>query len=240
MRTPAQAGSMAVAALYLIVAPPISAQTLWYVDDDALGDPGPGDPLISDPLENGTPDHPFDAILEAVSAATNGDTVLVLDGTYTGVGNRDISFGGRLITVRSESGPEDCVVDLAGASGSGAFLFQSGETEEAVLDGLAITGGWGMLAGTGIRVNDAAPMLKGCVFSENFAFWGGGAAHVASGGAPPTTFVNCKFLNNSGGSSSWGGRYGWRAAPPYSCNASSSGTRRGMAEASTSDTGRWR
>jgi len=205
MRTPTQVKTMALAALCLIAATPISAQTLWYVDDDAPGDPGPGDPAISDPLENGTPGHPFDAIQEGVNAAANGDTVLVLDGTYTGVGNRDISFGGRLVTVRSESGPENCVVDLAGASYSRAFLFQSGETEGAVLDGLAITGGWHMQSGTGIFVYGAAPMVKGCVFSGNYSFWGGGATYVGSGSAFPTTFVNCRFLNNSGGSSSWGG-----------------------------------
>ena len=80
-----------------------SAQTTWYVDDDAPSDPGAGDPTISDPNEDGSAAHPFDAIQEGINAAVNGDTVLVLDGEYTGVGNRALGFDGRLITVRSAS-----------------------------------------------------------------------------------------------------------------------------------------
>jgi hypothetical protein len=38
------------------------AQITWYVDDDAPGDPGPGDPTISDLNEDGSAEHPFDAI----------------------------------------------------------------------------------------------------------------------------------------------------------------------------------
>ena len=62
------------------------AQTIWYVDDDAPNDPGPGDPNVSDPDEDGSPQHPFDAIQEGIDAAQVDDTVLVLDGTYTGTG----------------------------------------------------------------------------------------------------------------------------------------------------------
>jgi probable HAF family extracellular repeat protein len=55
---------------------------ILYVDDDAPNDPGPGDPSISDPLEDGSKAHPFDAIQEAIDAALCRDTVIVLDGTY--------------------------------------------------------------------------------------------------------------------------------------------------------------
>ena len=43
--------------------------TVWYVDDDGVNDPGPGDPTISDPDEDGSIDHPFDSIQEGIDAA---------------------------------------------------------------------------------------------------------------------------------------------------------------------------
>jgi parallel beta-helix repeat protein len=55
-----------------------------YVDDDAPNDPGPYDPQVSDPLEDGSPDHPYDKIQEGVDAANSGDTVFVYNGTYFG------------------------------------------------------------------------------------------------------------------------------------------------------------
>ncbi len=87
----------------LAVGRPAAAGTL-YVDDDAPNDPAPGNPAISDPLEDGSADHPFDAIQEGINAAVAGDTVEVADGVYTGNGNRDLDFHGKAITVRSASG----------------------------------------------------------------------------------------------------------------------------------------
>ena len=43
-------------------------------------------------------------IQAGINAAVNGDEVVVADGTYTGPGNGNLDFGGRLITVRSASG----------------------------------------------------------------------------------------------------------------------------------------
>jgi hypothetical protein len=58
------------------------AQTTWYVDDDAPNDPGPGDPTVSDPNEDGSPQHPFDAIQQGILVCQDGDTVVMLDGKY--------------------------------------------------------------------------------------------------------------------------------------------------------------
>ena len=40
-----------------------------YVDDDSPADPLPGDPSQSDPLEDGSEEHPFDTIQEAINAS---------------------------------------------------------------------------------------------------------------------------------------------------------------------------
>jgi len=71
----------------------------------------------------------FNNIQAAISDANDGDTVLVKDGRYTGTGNRDIDFRGKAITVRSENGPENCIIDCNGTEGDWTVeawvLFQS-------------------------------------------------------------------------------------------------------------------
>jgi hypothetical protein len=167
-----------------------------YVDDDAPNDPGPGDPAVSDPLEDGSAEHPFDAIQEGIDAAVDGETVLVADGTYAGVGNRDIDFYGKLITVRSEMGPYDCRVECGG-EGIG-FYFHSGETAEAVLEGVTINGahvsgsqsGAVVCDGAGLFCKNAAPSVAECWMEHNT-----GAGVFCNNAAP--TLSNCDIWQNS-------------------------------------------
>jgi hypothetical protein len=167
------------------------AQTTWYVDDDAPGDPGPGDPSVSDPLEDGSPEHPFDAIHEGIDAAVDGDTVLVRDGTYTGAGNRNLDFAGRLITVRSETGPETCIVDCQG-HGRG-FPFRSGESAAARLDGFTVTNGSNVTYGGAIYCDGASPTIMNCILVANAAERGGGM-YCESQSSP--VVKNCLIVEN--------------------------------------------
>ncbi|MBN1507440.1 MAG: hypothetical protein JW955_11370 [Sedimentisphaerales bacterium] len=70
-----------------------------YVDDDAPGDPGPDNPSVSDPAEDGSEQHPYDSIQQAIDAASNGQTVIVLPGVYTG----SIDLSGKAITLNQLS-----------------------------------------------------------------------------------------------------------------------------------------
>ncbi|HUW83046.1 MAG TPA: right-handed parallel beta-helix repeat-containing protein [Phycisphaerae bacterium] len=189
------------------------AQTTWYVDDDAPGDPGAGDPTVSDPNEDGSADHPFDAIGEGINAAVNGDTVLVLDGEYTGVGNRDLDFGGRLITVRSANGAAGCVIDCQGL-GRG-FYFHSGETAAAVVEGLTITNGSADVGGGMYNNYDSSPTVTDCTFRNNTA--GGGMYNWDS--SPTVTL--CTFSGNTAGFG--GGMYNQDTSNPTVTHCTFSG-----------------
>jgi predicted outer membrane repeat protein len=162
------------------------APVIWYVDNDAPNDPCHGNPDYSDPNENGSLEHPFDSIQEAIDVAGIGDTVTVLSGAYAGTGNCDIDFLGKAITVRSENGPEDCIIDCNGA-GRG-FYFHSGEDQNSILDGLTIKEGK-----PGISCN-ASPHIANCVLADNWvaSSWGGGMSNYGRA----TRLTGCVFINN--------------------------------------------
>jgi len=198
-----------VAALLLPGTTAVQAQTTWYVDDDAPNDPGPGDPNVSDPDEEGSPEHPFDAIQEGIDASSDGDTVLVLDGTYTGTGNKDLDFHGKAITVRSANGPDNCIIDCEG-DGRG-FYFHSGETLTSGVEGFTIRNGNVSGNGGGIYCDGSGPTIADCAIVGNTAEFSGGGIYCEEG-AP--TITNCTITTNV--ASAGGGidcYYCWKSNP---------------------------
>jgi len=179
------------------------AQTVWYVDDDGPGDPAPGSVSESDPLEDGSPEHPFDAIQEGIDAAVDGDLVLVADGRYIGVGNRLVSFRGKAVTVRSMNGPAGCVIDCNGHTA--ALYFEDGESNDTVVDGLRIIDGADPLGGA-VYVSDASPTIMNCVLVGNVAESGGGAVFCLGGPEvpEPTRIINCVIEGNRAAQSGGG------------------------------------
>ena len=145
----------------LALAWPAVAATI-YVDDDAPGDPGPGNPAVSDPLEDGSAAHPFDAIQQAINAAVAADTVLVADGTYTGTGNKDLDFHGKAITVRSASGdPALCIIDCQG--GGRGFYFHTNEKATSTVSGFTIRNA----GDDAVYCESASPTLTNCAITGN-------------------------------------------------------------------------
>lgn len=134
---------------------------------------------------------PKATIQAGINAATNGDEVVVADGTYGGVRNRNLDFGGKAITVRSASGdPETCIIDCETA-GRG-FYFHSGETRTAVVDGLTITNGLVVEDnGGGICCIGSGPTIINCVLSVNDADPGSGGGIYSEGGSP--LIKDCRF-----------------------------------------------
>ena len=84
--------------------------------------------LILTSTVSGTDRHvpsEYSTIQAAINACNNEDAVIVADGNYTGADNKNIDFGGLAITLRSENGPDRCIIDCEN-SGRG-FYFHSGE-----------------------------------------------------------------------------------------------------------------
>jgi hypothetical protein len=138
-------------------------------------------------------------IQDAIDGCTDGDTVIVRDGTYTGTGNKDLDFahglplGTRAITVRSENGPENCIIDCED-SGRG-FHFHSNETLASVVDGFTIRNGASPDWAGAILFEVGGGTIRDCIFTGNRTTtgWAGGAILVRLGEAH---VINCTFSGN--------------------------------------------
>lgn len=175
-----------------------SAQMTIYVDDDAPNDVGPNNPNLSDPLEDGTIDHPFDRINEAIDAASNGDTVLVRAGTYLDA--ETINTDGKAITIRGEDGAANTIVD-GFASPQSIMVIDSGEGSGTVIEGLTLQGGDDTTGGAlQIVGTTTSPVIRDCVFRFNTTTFDGSAVHVTAP-SPSTNararFEDCIFENNT-------------------------------------------
>ena len=137
----------------------------------------------------------FDNIQAAIDDADDGDTIRVLDGTYTGDGNRDISFRGKAVTVRSLNGPENCIIDCQGSEAQPhrGFLFHNWEDSNSVLDGFTIRNGYDPASGGGIYCGSGSPTIQNCIITNNRARddAGGIMCDVAS-----PTIRNCIITKN--------------------------------------------
>jgi hypothetical protein len=134
----------------------------------------------------------YPTIQAGINASTNGDTVLVASGTYSGGGNFDLDFGGRAIVLMAEYGPENTIIDC-GALGRGIY-FHSGETGSSVVEGIAITGG-SMTYGGGINVTASSPTFRHCIIYSNSSANSYGGGFYISNGSP--TIVNCTVAGNT-------------------------------------------
>ncbi len=127
----------------------------------------------------------YDTIQEGIDHCWSGGEVVVAPGLYTGWGNRDISFKGKSILVRSESGAESCVIDCNGSEidPHRGFYFNQGEDNNSILLGFTILNGYAAGdsyledSGGAVLCDHSSPTIEKCVMKNNAASWDGGAVN---------------------------------------------------------------
>ncbi|RKY12728.1 MAG: hypothetical protein DRP52_04370, partial [Planctomycetota bacterium] len=145
---------------------------------------------------------PYSTIQAAIDAASNGDTVIVHPGTYTGTGNVDLDPNGLKITIQSEDPDEDSIVaaTIIDCGGSArAFNFQSGEDANTVVAGFTITNGYahetdpdghGLPSfGGAISCVDSSPTIRRCIITDCVADGSGGDGAVGVPDSDPNVSI---------------------------------------------------
>jgi serine protease len=114
----------------------------------------------------------FPSIQKGIDKAKNGDVLLVSPGRYI----ETINFKGKMITVRSQAGPETTIID--GDKKGSVVVFNSGENHNSVLEGFTIQNGlvaYGQSrGGGGILCFNSGPVIKKNIIRNNRAENGGG------------------------------------------------------------------
>jgi hypothetical protein len=167
-----------------------------HVYGASRSDPRPDDPRVSDPCEDGTFAHPFDAIQEAIDAAQDGATIFVHTGRY----RETIDLLGKRITLTGfdpnhpRSSAQWPVIDGFGVGP--VVSFTHGEDANCVLSGLVITGGLGRSA-SAILCSSSSPTITHCLIVGNRATDPNGAAVYCTNSH--ATFINCTISDNRAG-----------------------------------------
>jgi len=169
--------------------------------------PAGADTIIVDP--GGT----YTTIQAGIDAAQEGDTVEVVAGTYTGDGNRDLSFGTKNITLVSQSGAASTIIDNEADGGHRLFNFYGGgQDTTCLIDGFTIRGGRFVQAGSpggGIRIDGTGPggypnpKFANCTIHNNHSYGGNGGGVYINMYCDPV-FDNCTFDGNTALSSGGG------------------------------------
>ncbi len=124
-------------------------------------------------------DHP--TIQSGITAAENGNTVLVNTGVYAGTGNRNLTFEGKIITVKSVTGPISTIIDCE--QSSRGLVFDSQDSDDAEFIGFTISNGYSNSDGAGIHCTYVSPLIDNCIIKDCNAGESGGGIYLNNSGA---------------------------------------------------------
>ena len=147
----------------------------WTVDDDGKAD--------------------FNNIQAAVDAASNGDEIIVMPGTYTGTGDEVVNMLGKEIWLHSSDGQEVTIIDGEGTRRG--ITCVNDETLNTAIEGFTITNGYASDGGGMYNDYNSSPTLIDCTFTVNTAEggWSGGGGMYNRESNP--TLINCTFTGNT-------------------------------------------
>ncbi|HPD46064.1 MAG TPA: hypothetical protein P5279_02475 [Anaerohalosphaeraceae bacterium] len=161
------------------------------------------DPAGIDQVGGGSAEAPFLTIQYALDAASDGDSIIIRPGTYTGAGNYDLTPRGKNLYIHSIDPADPTVVASTiinpSAAGRG-FAFVDGESAACTLDGLTITGGRREGSGGAIYCLDSSPTIMRCVLAANTATLHGGAIFLyRSNAVIQQSVITANTANADGG-----------------------------------------
>jgi hypothetical protein len=140
---------------------------------------------------DGSQGSPFCTLQDAVAAAEHHSIIEVADGTYAGV---SLSGGSPNVTLRSENGRDNCIIDAA------VSRIVIANNNNSIIEGFTIRDGQDVY-GAGILVADHSyPVIRACTFINNEAL-GENLMNTGLGGAIASfnsglQVIDCSFSNN--------------------------------------------
>jgi hypothetical protein len=116
---------------------------------------------------------PMKRLQKVIDESSDGDTILVNPGTYSGY----LNFNGKSVTVMSTKGP--ALTILAGRHKNSVVTFENNETSDAVLQGVTVEDGSNSYGGGGIYIaGGASPTIRNDVVTRNVGCGGGAGIYV--------------------------------------------------------------
>ncbi len=141
------------------------------------------------PVQNLTTGKRYDHIQHAIDAATDGDVIMVPEGTY----DEKIRFKGKSVVVTSADAEDPAVRAATVIRGFGQNVtFADNETADCALTGFTITGG-----SYGLCCDGSAPAVSYCTIADN------AHAGIKLWNKASPTFTRCDVTGNGLGAEMW-------------------------------------
>ena len=144
---------------------------------------------------DGSESLPFSTITSAISAASDGDTVKIKSGTFSGTGNRGVNPGSKnVVIISSENDPDSTILDAGNIDRH--FYLSSNLDSTFKLIGLTLKNGSESNGGS-IYISNTSPRIINCVFKNNVSTSNGGAVYIEGySEVTEPIFTNCTFRDN--------------------------------------------